>query len=191
MILDSYPMENAMAMNFYGFLNSACIPVVDGGDELSVIWVWSWSCVLCVVCPCLCLFPLCRLFHIRRVVCIHLLSCCVVECPCVCGACCVTCGMRCVELGCWLLSGCVEDGGMTCLGRVVQGCRGSLVGRCVREDGRFGTLVLILLLGYWLMVVRAEVTWLSFCWSGSLSWCARGMSVLGTDWRTDGWWKDR
>ena len=26
-----------LAMNFYGFPNSACIPVVDGGDELSVV----------------------------------------------------------------------------------------------------------------------------------------------------------
>ena len=38
-----------------------------------------------------------------------------------CGACCVTCGMRCVEHECWLLSGCVGDDGMTCLGRVVLG----------------------------------------------------------------------
>ena len=29
------------------------------------------------------------------------------------------CGMRCVELECWLLSGCIEDDEITSLGRVV------------------------------------------------------------------------
>ena len=110
----------------------ACVVCAWRWPTFPIRWVWSWFWVLWVGCPCLCLFPLCRLFHICRVFCVRLLSCCVVECPRVGGACYVTCRMRYVELWCWLLSKCVEDGGMSCLGRVVQGWRGSLVGRCVR-----------------------------------------------------------
>ena len=38
-----------MAMNFYGFPNSACIPVVDGGDEFSVIPHDAMLVLLCVL----------------------------------------------------------------------------------------------------------------------------------------------
>ena len=38
-----------LAINFYGFPNSACIPVVDGGDELSVIPHDAMLVLLCVL----------------------------------------------------------------------------------------------------------------------------------------------
>ena len=38
-----------VAINFYGFPNSACIPVVDGGDELSVIPHDAMLVLLCVL----------------------------------------------------------------------------------------------------------------------------------------------
>ena len=38
-----------VAMNCYGFPNSTCIPVVDGGDELSVVPHDAMLVLLCVL----------------------------------------------------------------------------------------------------------------------------------------------